>query len=131
LRVFQNRVLMKIFGPRRDEVTAEWKKLHKVELHNSYSSPDVIRQIESRRMRWAIYVARMREDRKVYKVLVGKSEGKTPLERQWHRREKGIRKDLEETGWGGVEWIHLAQARERWRAVVNTVMKLGVLAPRS
>jgi hypothetical protein len=70
LRVFENRVLRRIFGPKRDEVTGEWRKLHNEELHNLYSSPDIIRQVKSRRMRWAGYVARMGEERKVYKVLV-------------------------------------------------------------
>jgi hypothetical protein len=77
LRVFQNRVLRRIFGPKRDEVTGEWRKLHNEELHNLYSSPDIIRQVKSRRRRWAGHVARMGEERKVYKVLVGKPEGET------------------------------------------------------
>jgi hypothetical protein len=79
LRVFENRVLRRIFGPRRDEVTGEWRKLHNEELHNLYSYPDIITQVKSRRMRWAGHVARMGEERKVYKVLVGKPEGKRPL----------------------------------------------------
>jgi hypothetical protein len=77
--VFENRVLWRIFGPKRDEVMGEWRKLHNEELHNLYSSPDRIRQVKSRQMRWAGHVARMGEDRKVYKVLVGKPEGKRPL----------------------------------------------------
>jgi hypothetical protein len=85
LRVFENRVLGRIFGPKRDEVTGEWRKLHSEELHNLYSSPDIIRQIKSRRMRWAGHVARMGEERKVYKVSVGKSEGKRPLGRARRR----------------------------------------------
>jgi hypothetical protein len=79
--VFENRVLRRIFGPKRDEVTGEWRKLHSEELHNLYSSPDINRQNKSRRMRWAGRVARMGEERKLYKVLVGKSEGKRPLGR--------------------------------------------------
>jgi hypothetical protein len=75
LRVFENRVLRRIFGPKRDEVTGEWRKKHNEELHNLYSSPDIIRQVKSRRMRWAGHVARMGEERIVYKVLVGKPEG--------------------------------------------------------
>jgi hypothetical protein len=82
LRVFENRVLRRIFGPKRDEVTGEWRKLHNEELHNLYSCPDIIRQVKSFRMRWAWHVARMGEERKVYKVLVGKPEGKRSLGRQ-------------------------------------------------
>jgi hypothetical protein len=100
LRVFENRVLRRIFGPKRDEVTGEWRKLHSEELHNLYSSPDIIRQVKSRRMRWAGNVARMGEERKVYKVLVGKPEGKRPLESPRRRWEDGIRMDLREIGLG-------------------------------
>jgi hypothetical protein len=81
LGVFENRVLRRIFGPKRDEVTGEWRKLHSEELHILYSSPNSMRQIKSRRMRWTGHVACMREERSVYKVLVGKPEGKRPLER--------------------------------------------------
>jgi hypothetical protein len=81
LRVFENRVLRRICGPKRDEVTGEWRKLHSEELHNLYSSPDIIRQVKSSRMRWAGHVAHMGEERKMYKVLVGKPEGKRPLGR--------------------------------------------------
>jgi hypothetical protein len=128
-RVFEDRVLRRIFGPTRDEVTEEWRKLHNGELHNLYSSPDIIRQIKSRRMRWAGHVARMVGGRNVYRVLVGKPEGKRPLGRPRLRWEDGIKMDLEEIGWGGVEWIYLAQDRDRWRAFVNAVMNLRVLAP--
>jgi hypothetical protein len=85
VRVFENRVLRGIFGPRRDEVTGEWRKLHNEELHSLYSSPDIIRQVKSRRMGWAGHVARMGEERKVYKVCVGKAEGKRPLGRPRHK----------------------------------------------
>jgi hypothetical protein len=85
LRVFENRVLRRIFGPKRDEVTGERGKLHNEELHNLYSSPDIIRQIKSRRMRWAGHVTRMGEGRNVYRVLVGNPEGKRPLERPRRR----------------------------------------------
>jgi hypothetical protein len=81
LTVSENRVLRRIFGPNRDEVTGEWRKLHSGELHNLYSSPDIIRQIKSRRMGWAGHVACMGEGRNVYRVLVGKREGKRPLGR--------------------------------------------------
>jgi hypothetical protein len=83
--VFENRVLRRIFGPKRDEVTGEWRKLHNEELHNLYSSQDIIRQVKSRRMGWAGHVARMGEERKVYKVLVGKPEGRRPLGRPRRR----------------------------------------------
>jgi hypothetical protein len=131
LRVFENRVLRRIFGPKRDEVTGELRNLHNEELHNLYSSPDIIRQVKSRRMRWAEHVARMGEDRKVYKVLVGKPERRRPLGRPRRRREDGIITDLREIGLGCVDWIRLAQDRDRWRAVVTAVMNLRVLAPRS
>jgi hypothetical protein len=129
--VFENRVLRRIFGPMRDEVTGEWRKLHIRELPNLYSSPDIIRKIKSRRMRLAGHVARMGEGRNVYRVLVGKPEWRRPLERPRRRWDNGIRMDLEEIGWGDVEWIQLAQDRDRWRAVVNAVMNLSVLGPRS
>jgi hypothetical protein len=105
--VFENRVLRRIFGPKRDEVTGEWRKLHNKELRNLYSSPDIIRQVKSRRMRWAGHVARMGEETKVYKVLVGKPMGKRPLGRPRRRWEDGIRMDLREIGLGGVDWIRL------------------------
>jgi hypothetical protein len=129
--VFENRALRRIFGPKRDEVTGEWRKLHNEELHNLYSSPDMIKQVKSRRMRWAGHVARMGEERNVYKVLVVEPEGKRPLGRPRRRWEVGIRMDLRETGLGGVDWIRLSQDRDWWWAVVSVVMNLRVLAPRS
>jgi hypothetical protein len=96
-----------------------------------YSSPDIIRQIKSRRMRWAGHMAHMGERTNVYRVLVGKPEGKRPLERPRRRWEDGIKMDLREIGLGGVEWTHLAQDRDCWRAPVNAVMNIWVLAPRS
>jgi hypothetical protein len=131
LRVFENRVLRRIFGPKRDEETGEWRRLHNEELHILYSSPNIIRQIKSRRMRWAGHVARMGEERNVYRVLMGKPEGKRPLGRPRHRCEDGIRMDLREIGWGSVDWIQMTQDRDWRRALVNTVMNLRVLAPRS
>jgi hypothetical protein len=98
LRVFENRVLRRKFGPKRDEVTEEWRKLHNEELHNLYSSPDLIMQVNSRRMKWAGHVARMGVERKVYKILVGKPEGKRPLGRPRRRWEDGNRMDLREIG---------------------------------
>jgi hypothetical protein len=106
--VFENRFLRRIFGPKRDDVMEEWRKLHSVELHNLYSSPNIIRQIKSRRMRWVGHVAHMGEERKVYKVLVGKPEGRRLLGRPRHRREDGIRMDLGETEWEvwiGFHWL--------------------------
>jgi hypothetical protein len=129
--VFENRVLRLIFGPKSDEVTGEWRKFHSEELHNLYSSPDIIKQVKSRRMRLAGHVARMGEERKVYKVLVGKPEGNIPLGRPRRRWEDGIRMDLREICLGGVDWIRLSQDRDQWRAVVSAVMNLRVLAPRS
>jgi hypothetical protein len=102
------------FGPKRDEVTGEWRKLHSEELHNVYSPPDTITQVKSRRIRWAGHVARMGEERKMYKVSVGKPEGKRPLGRPRRRWEDGIRLALREIGLGGVDWILLAQDRD-WR----------------
>jgi hypothetical protein len=110
LRVFGNRVLRRIFGPKKDEVTGEWRKLHNGEIHNLYSSPDIIRHIKSRRMRWARHVARMAEGRNVYRVLVGKPKGKRPLERPRCRWEDGIKMDLREIGWGvcsGFTWLSI------------------------
>jgi len=94
LRVFENRVLRKIFGPKREEVTGEWRKLHKEELNNLYSSLNIVRVIKSRRMRWAGHVARMEEGRVVYRVLVGKPEGRRPLGRPRHRWEDNIKMDF-------------------------------------
>jgi hypothetical protein len=95
--VFENRVLRRTFGPKRDEVTGEWRKMHNVELHILYSSPNIIRQIKSRRMRWVGHVARMGEERNVCRVLMGKPEGKRPLGRPRRRWEDGIRMEI---GWG-------------------------------
>jgi hypothetical protein len=102
LRVFENRVLRRIFGPKRDEVTVEWRKLHSGELHNLYLLPDIIRQIKSRRMRWVGHVARMGEGRNVCRVLLGKPEGKKQLERRRPRWEDGIKMDFREICGAGV-----------------------------
>jgi hypothetical protein len=121
---FENRVLRRIFGPKRDEVTGGWRKLHNKELHGLYSSPSVVRVIKARRMRWAGHVARMEEVRGAYNILVGRPEGRRPLERPRRRWEDNIKMDLREIGFRDVDWIHLAQDRDRWRALVNTVMNL-------
>ena len=126
LRVFENGVLRRIFGPKRDEVTGEWRTLHNEELKGLYSSPNIVRVIKSRRMRWAGHAARMGEGRGVYRVLVGKSEGKRPLGRPRRRWEDNIRMDLQEVGCGYVDWIGLAQDRDRWRALVSAVRNLRV-----
>jgi hypothetical protein len=131
LRVFENRVLRRIFGQKRDEVTGDWRKLHSEELHILYSSPNIIGQIKSRRMRRAGHVAHIGEERNVYRVLMGNPEGKSPLGRPRSRWEDKIRMDLGEIDWGSVDWIQLAQDRNRWRALVNTVMNPLVLEPRS
>jgi hypothetical protein len=124
--VFENRVLRRIFGPKRDGVTGGWRKLHNEELHNLYSSPSIIRIIKSRRMRWAGHVARMGEKRNVYRLLVGKPEGKRPLERSRRRWIDNIKMDLLEIRLSDMDWIGVAQDRYRWRALVNSVMNLRV-----
>ncbi|KAJ4450519.1 hypothetical protein ANN_01946 [Periplaneta americana] len=126
LRVFENKVLRKIFGAQRDEVTGEWRKLHNTELHALYSSPDIIRNIKSRRLRWAWHVARMGESRNAYRVLVGRPEGKRPLGRPRRRWEDNIKMDLREVGYDDRDWINLAQDRDRWRAYVRAAMNLRV-----
>ena len=123
--MFENMVLRRIFGPRRDEVTGEWRRLHNEELSDLYCSSNIVRVIKSRRLRWAGHVARMGEERGVYRVLVGKPEGKRPLGIP-RRRWVNIRTNLQEVGCGYMEWIGLAQDRDRWRTLVSTVMNLRV-----
>jgi hypothetical protein len=113
LRMFENRVLRRIFGPKREGVTGGWRKLHNEELHNLYSSPSIIRIIKSRRMWWAGNVARMGEKRNVYKLLVGKPEGKRPLGRPRSWWIDIIKIDLLDIGLSVVDWIGLAQDRFR------------------
>jgi hypothetical protein len=126
LRVFENRVLWRMFGPKRDEVTGGWRKLHNEELHGLYSSLSIVRVINARRMRWAGYVGRMGEVRGAYNILVGRPEGRRPLRRPRRRWEDNIKMDLGEIGSGDVDWIHWAQDRDKWRDVVNMVMNLRV-----
>jgi hypothetical protein len=111
---------------KKDEVTGEWRKLHNEELRDLYTSPSIIRIIKSRRMRWAGHVARMGEKRNAYRVLMGKSEGKRPLGRPRRRWVDNIRMDLGEVEWVNVDWIGLAKDRNRWRALVNSVLNLRI-----
>jgi hypothetical protein len=123
--MFENRVLRRIFGPKRDEVTGERRKLYNEELRDLYSLSSIIRIIKSRRMRWMGHVARMGENRNAYRLLVGKPEGKRPLGRPRRGWVHNIEKELGEVGWGDVDWIGLAD-RNRWRALVNSVMNFRV-----
>jgi len=124
--VFENRVLRRVFGSKRNEVTGEWRKLHNEELRDLYSLSNIVRVVKSRRMRWAGHVARMGEGRGVHRVLVGKPEGKRPMGRPRRRWEYNNMMDLREVG-GSGDWMELAQDRDRWRALANnTVMNLQV-----
>jgi hypothetical protein len=129
LKVFENRVLRRIFGLKGDEVTGDWRKLHSEELRDLYPSPSIIRIMKSRRMRWAGHVARMVEKSNAFRLLVGKPDVKRPLGRPRRRWVDNIRMDLGEVGWGYVDWICLANDKNRWRALVNSVLNLRV--PRS
>jgi hypothetical protein len=124
LRMFENRMLRRIFGPKRNDVMRGWRKLHNEELHSLHCAPYIIRVIKSRTMRWMGHVVHTREMRNVYKILVGKPEGKRPLRRPRHRWEDNIKMDLREIRFEGVDWIHLAQNRDHQQALVNMVMNL-------
>jgi len=126
LRVFENKVLSRIFGPRKDEVTGEWRRLHNENFNDLYSSPNIVRVIKSRRMRWAGHVARMGEESGVYRILVGKPDGRRPLVRPRRRWVDNIKLDLQEVGCGCMDWIGLDQDRDRWRTLVSAVMNLRV-----
>ncbi|KAJ4438112.1 hypothetical protein ANN_14051 [Periplaneta americana] len=125
LRVFENKVLRKIFGAKRDEVTGEWRKLHNTELHALYSSPDIIRNIKSRRLRWAGHVACMGESRNAYIVLVGRPEGKRPLGRP-RRRWEDIKMDLREVGYDDRDWIAAVEkvTAEHWKNACEHVKNI-------
>jgi len=126
LRVLENMVLRRIFGPRKDEVTGDWRRLHNEELNDLHSSSNIVRVIKSIRIRWAGHVAHMSEEMGVYRVLMGKPEGRRPLGRPRCRWVDNIRMDLQEVGCGYVDWIGLAQDRDRWRTLVSAVMNLRV-----
>jgi len=121
LRVFENMVLRRVFGPKKDEVKGEWRKLHNEELRDLYSLPNIVRVVNSRGMRWAGHVACVGEGRGVHRVLVGKPEGKRPLGRPRRIWEDNIKMDLRKVGAGG-DWMELARDRDRWWSLVNTVM---------
>jgi len=104
----------------------KWRKLHNEELSDLYSLPNIVRVVKSIRMRWAGHVARIGEGRGVHRVLVGKPEGKRPLGRLRHRWEDNIKMDLQEVEGRCGDWMELARDRERWRALVSTVMNLRV-----
>ena len=125
LRVFGNMVLSRIFLPKRDEELREWRRLHSEELHHLYCSPNIIRVIKSRRLRWAGHVACMGERRGAYWILVGKHEGKRLLEISRSRWEDYIKMDRQEMGWG--TWTGLICFRiDRWLVLVNAVINLRV-----
>jgi hypothetical protein len=127
LRVFGNRVLRRIFVQKRDEVTRGLRKLRNEELHYLYSSPNIITMIKSRRMRWAWHVARMGgRGMHIGYWWERQKERKRPLGRPRRRWIDNIKIDLRERGWDGIDWIDLAQDRDQWRALVNTVMNLRV-----
>jgi len=125
LRVFENRPLRKVFGPKREEVTGEWRKLGNEELRDLYTLPNIVRVVKSRRRRWTGHVARMGEGGGVHRILVGKPEGKRPLGRPRPSWKDNIKMDLREVG-GGGDWMELAQDRDRWRELVNTVMNFRI-----
>jgi hypothetical protein len=124
-RMVENRMLRRIFGPKRDEGTGGWRKLHN-ELHNLYSFASIIRMIKSRSMRWAQHAARMGQMRNAYRILVGKTERRRPLGRPRRTWLDNIKMDFREIGWDGMDWIDLAQDRDQWRALVNMIMNFRV-----
>jgi hypothetical protein len=126
LRVFENRVLRRIFGPKRDEVTGDWRKQHNEELRDLCSLPSIIGMIKSRKMRWAGNVARMKEKRNAYRLLVGEPEGERPLGRPRRRWVDNTGMNLGEVVWDNFDWFVPVQNRNRWKALVNSVLNLRV-----
>jgi hypothetical protein len=126
LRCFENRVLRRIFGPKKDEVTRRWRKLHNEEVPNLNSLPSIIRMMKSKRMRWARHEAAIEVMRNSYRLLMEKPEGKGLLGRSRYMWVDSIKLDFEEIVRGGMNWIGLAQGRDKWRALVNAVMSLRV-----
>jgi hypothetical protein len=122
--VFENRVLRTLFGPKSDEVTEEWRKLHYKELSDLYSLPNIVRVVKSRRMSWAVHVACMGEGRGVHGVLARKPEGKRTLGRPRRRWEDNIKTDLQEVGGGCGDWMELALDRDIWRTLVIMIMNI-------
>jgi hypothetical protein len=122
----RRKVLRRIFGPRKEEIRKEWRELHNEELNHLYSLPNIVWVIKSIRMRWAGRIARMGERNGVCRVLVGNTEGKRPLGRPRRRGDDDIKVEIQEVGCGGMDWIELAQDRDRWRALVNTAMNLRI-----
>jgi hypothetical protein len=123
--VFKNRVLRRIFGPKRDDATGEWRRLDNEKFNDPYSSPNIIRVIKSRRIRWAGHVARMGKSG-VYRILVVRPEGRRESGRPRRTWEDNIKMGLQEVGWG-MDWIELVQDRDRWRTLVNAVTNHRVL----
>ena len=128
LRVFENRFLRRIFGPKRDE-NGEWRRFHNEELHSSYRSPDILRVIKFRGLRWAGNVARMKEGRIVFKILTGKPQGKRSFVRPRRRCEDHIRIDLREIGINTRNWVDSAQDMDYWRALVTAALTSGFHKP--
>ena len=122
--LLENKVLKKIFGVKRDEITEEWRKLHNAEIHILNSSPNIITNLKSRRLRWAGHVALMEQSRNSYWVLVAKPVGKRPIERPRRRFKDNIKIDLRDVGCDARDWIDLAKDRDQRRASVRAVMNL-------